>query len=235
MHAEVFDLGAELLHWRRSYPHGAHFGSGLPFERYIATLKFGYDNFLRHHKQDLAKLKPSLHQQYQSRVAMGDRVHWEEAELIVTAVWERMHGNQRQWPADGSPPFTACHAVQKESTHGHRPIEKSIEYLDDEQWERINEVLVGGQEPRIRGNRNQRHFIDAVLWVAHHRECWSNLPSAYGHSHNTYVHFNRWMKLGLWEPVAAILHYTPHARVFADLIRSSCRKTAIRKGAKPTR
>ena len=84
------DLGRELLHWRRSYPDGPYFRSGLEFERYIATFKFGYDTFLLNHGKSSAELQPKLCHQYKDSVAARDRIDWAEAEMIVYATWARL-------------------------------------------------------------------------------------------------------------------------------------------------
>lgn len=84
------DLGRELLHWRLSYPDRPYFKSGLEFERYIATFKFGYDTFLLNHRKSPAELQSKLCHQYKDGVAACDRIDWVEAEMIVAATWERL-------------------------------------------------------------------------------------------------------------------------------------------------
>ena len=84
------DLNGELQHWRRSYPHGPYFKSGLEFERYVATFKFGYDTFLLNHGKCSAELRPRLCHQYKDGVAACDRIDWAEAEMIVSATWARL-------------------------------------------------------------------------------------------------------------------------------------------------
>ena len=84
------EMGQELLHWRRSYPDRPYFKSGLQFERYVATFKFGYDTFLLNHRKSSAELQPRLCQQYKDGVAARDRIDWAEAEMIVSATWARL-------------------------------------------------------------------------------------------------------------------------------------------------
>ena len=84
------DLGRELLHWRRSYPDGPYFKSGLEFERYIATFKFGYDTFVLNYGKRSPELQSKLCHQYKDGVAACDRIDWAEAEMIVSATWARL-------------------------------------------------------------------------------------------------------------------------------------------------
>lgn len=85
------DMVRELLHWRRVYPDRPYFRSGLAFDRYIPTFKFGYETFLPNHGKDAAELFRSLCHQYKDGVRACDRIDWAEAEMIVRATWARMH------------------------------------------------------------------------------------------------------------------------------------------------
>lgn len=85
------DMARELLHWHRTYPDRPYFRSGLEFDRYIPTFKFGYRTFQLNHEKDAAELFSSLCHQYKDGVRACDRIDWIEAEMIVRATWARMH------------------------------------------------------------------------------------------------------------------------------------------------
>lgn len=87
----TLDMVLELLHWRRGYPNSPFFRSGLEFERYVATFKFGYGTFLLNREKNSAgELLPRLCHQYKDGVAACDRIDWAEAEMIVSATWARL-------------------------------------------------------------------------------------------------------------------------------------------------
>lgn len=87
----TLDMVRELLHWRRGYPNSPFFKSGLEFERYVATFKFGYDTFVPNREKNSAEeLLPRLCHQYKDGVAACDRIDWAEAEMIVSATWARL-------------------------------------------------------------------------------------------------------------------------------------------------
>jgi hypothetical protein len=86
----TLDMVRELLHWRRGYPNSPFFKSGLEFERYVATFKFGYDTFLPNREKNPAELLPRLCHLYKDGVAACDRIDWAEAEMIVSATWARL-------------------------------------------------------------------------------------------------------------------------------------------------
>jgi transposase len=77
--------------------------------------------------------------------------------------------------------------------------------LSDEQWLRIADGLPG--KPTDRGGRakDNRRFVEAVLYVARTGCPWRDLPEAFGHWHSVYVRFARWERSGVWHRVAAAL------------------------------
>ena len=47
--------------------------------------------------------------------------------------------------------------------------------------------------------RDNRLFVDAVLWIARTSSPWRDLPDAFGNWNSVYVRFSRWAKQGAWE------------------------------------
>lgn len=75
--------------------------------------------------------------------------------------------------------------------------------LKDEQWERIKDILPGKvTDPGVTGKDN-RLFVEAVLWINRTGSPWRDLDPALGNWHTTYTRFSRWGKKGVWERVAA--------------------------------
>ena len=58
--------------------------------------------------------------------------------------------------------------------------------------------MLGRQgNPGVSG-RNNRLFIEAVLWHISGRSCWSQLPSEFGGWNSVYMRFRRWNQSGCW-------------------------------------
>ena len=73
--------------------------------------------------------------------------------------------------------------------------------LRDDQWERIKDLLPGkASDPGVTAKDN-RLFLEAVLWIARTSSPWRDLPPALGNWHATYTRFSRWGKKGVWERV----------------------------------
>jgi len=73
--------------------------------------------------------------------------------------------------------------------------------LRDDQWERIQDLLPGKVgDPGVTGKDN-RLFVEAVLWIARTGSPWRDLDPALGNWHTTYTRFSRWGKKGVWQRV----------------------------------
>jgi transposase len=70
--------------------------------------------------------------------------------------------------------------------------------LSDSKWERIKNFLPGKAGDRGVTAKDNRRFIEAVLWIARTGSPWRGLPEAFGHWHRVYVRYSRWGKNGVW-------------------------------------
>ena len=78
--------------------------------------------------------------------------------------------------------------------------------LRDDQWERIEQLLPGKASDRGVTAKDNRRFVEAILWVMRTGSPWRDLPAEFGHWHRTYVRFSRWREKGVFERVAHALH-----------------------------
>lgn len=74
--------------------------------------------------------------------------------------------------------------------------------LRDDQWARIEPLLLGKQEDPGFSGRNNRLFIDAVIWRASYRGRWRDMPPEFGKWNTTYIRFKRWNVVGVWRSLA---------------------------------
>ena len=73
--------------------------------------------------------------------------------------------------------------------------------LRDDQWERIKDMLPGKASDRGVTAKDNRLFVEAVLWIARTGSPWRDLDPALGNWHATYTRFSRWGKKGVWQRV----------------------------------
>jgi len=71
--------------------------------------------------------------------------------------------------------------------------------LRDDQWERIAALLPGKATDCGVTAKDNRLFLEAVLWIARTGSPWRDMPREYGHWHRVYVRYNRWSQKGIWQ------------------------------------
>lgn len=77
--------------------------------------------------------------------------------------------------------------------------------LRDDQWRRIEHLLPGKASDPGCTAKDNRLFVEAVLWVMRTGIPWRDLPPELGNWHSTYVRFSRWRDTGVWERMAGEL------------------------------
>jgi len=73
--------------------------------------------------------------------------------------------------------------------------------LTPEQWKHIQPLCAGKASDVGRTARDNRLFINAVLFIARSGCAWRDLPERYGKWNSVYQRFNRWAKQGRWEAI----------------------------------
>lgn len=76
--------------------------------------------------------------------------------------------------------------------------------LSDRQWSKLSEILT---ELRGRGRpaKDDRNFIEAVLWIHRTGAPWRDLPTEFGPWKTVYNRFDRWSKQGRWRKIFDLL------------------------------
>lgn len=73
--------------------------------------------------------------------------------------------------------------------------------LRDDQWERIKDVLPG-REGHVGGTaRDNRLFVEAVLYRYRAGIAWRDLPERFGDFRVIHTRHTRWSKSGVWQKV----------------------------------
>ncbi|WP_298718161.1 IS5 family transposase [uncultured Oceanisphaera sp.] len=73
--------------------------------------------------------------------------------------------------------------------------------LSDDQWVRIKDLLPGKASDCGVTAKDNRLFVEAVLWMARTGAPWRDLPESFGHWHRVYVRYNRWSHKGVWTQI----------------------------------
>ena len=71
--------------------------------------------------------------------------------------------------------------------------------ISDQIWERLSPHLPGRAGAWGGNARDNRQFVNAVLWILRTGAPWRDLPPDYGSWSNTHRRFIRWRDKGIWE------------------------------------
>jgi len=77
--------------------------------------------------------------------------------------------------------------------------------LRDDQWERIKDLLPGRVGYVGVTARDNRLFVEAVLYRYRAGIPWRDLPERFGDPIKIHTRFSRWAKSGVWARVFAVL------------------------------
>src|ERR1700722_12342990 len=70
--------------------------------------------------------------------------------------------------------------------------------LSDVQWDRISGLIIGRPDQQGSTGRNNRMFVEGVLWIVRTGSPWRDLPEAFGEWNSVFRRFSRWSAKGIW-------------------------------------
>ncbi len=70
--------------------------------------------------------------------------------------------------------------------------------LSDGQWSRISLHIIGNERTRGISGRDNRMFVEGVLWIVRTGSPWRDLPAAFGEWNSVFRRFRRWSCKGIW-------------------------------------
>jgi transposase len=108
--------------------------------------------------------------------------------------------------------------------------------IEDGPWQRIKDFLPGqAGDPGVTAKDNRR-FINAVLWIAKTGAPWRDLPERFGPWGSVGKRFDRWAKKGVWKRVFEALQDPDLEGMILDstVVRAHPH-AAGQKGGKPMR
>ena len=77
--------------------------------------------------------------------------------------------------------------------------------ISDAVWQKVAPLLPGKASDRGVTARDNRLFLEAVLWRVRAGAPWRDLPGEFGRWNSVFQRFRRWVRLGVFERVFACL------------------------------
>lgn len=105
--------------------------------------------------------------------------------------------------------------------------------LRDEQWERIAPHIIGDERSRGTSGRDNRMFVEGVLWVARTGSPWRDLPEVFGAWNSVFRRFSRWSAKGVWDRAFAAMADDPdfeYLIIDSTIVRAHQHAAGAKKG-----
>jgi len=81
--------------------------------------------------------------------------------------------------------------------------------LSEPQWSKVEGFLPGRADTVGVTAKNNRVFVNGVLWVLRSGAHWKHMPAEYGNWKSAHKRFTRWAKAGIWERIFKVLLTDP--------------------------
>jgi transposase len=70
--------------------------------------------------------------------------------------------------------------------------------LSDVAWERMAPLIIGRPDQKGSTGRDNRMFVEGVLWIVRTGSPWRDLPEVFGDWNSVFRRFSRWSIKGVW-------------------------------------
>ncbi len=107
--------------------------------------------------------------------------------------------------------------------------------LSDGQWEQLRDLVPGKEGDPGATGRDNRLFVEAVLWIARTSAPWRDLPRDFGHWNSVWKRFSRWSEKGIWDRLFNALADDPdfeYVIVDGTIVRVHQHGTGAKRGLK---
>src|SRR5881409_4049653 len=103
----------------------------------------------------------------------------------------------------------------------------------DQRWERIAQYIIGNERTRGSSGRNNRMFVEGVLWIVRTGSPWRDLPEVFGDWNSVWRRFSRWSEKGVWWRIFAAMSDDPdfeYLIVDSTIVRAHQHASGPKKG-----
>ncbi|NND41839.1 MAG: IS5 family transposase [Silicimonas sp.] len=106
--------------------------------------------------------------------------------------------------------------------------------LSDADWERISGLIIGRPDQKGSTGRNNRMFVEGVLWIVRTGSPWRDLPEAFGEWNSVFRRFSRWSDKGVWQRIFEAMSDDPdfeYLIVDSTIVRAHQHASGAKGGA----
>jgi transposase len=103
--------------------------------------------------------------------------------------------------------------------------------LSDAQWAKMEPLCLGKPGDPGRRGKDNRLFVEAVLWIVRTGSPWRDLPPSFGHRNSTFTRFRDWANAGVFQRLFDAVSDDPDME-YAMVLPPSSRSIAMDKAQK---
>jgi transposase len=81
--------------------------------------------------------------------------------------------------------------------------------FEDEQWKKISGLIIGRPDQNGSTGRDNRMFVEGVLWIVRTGSPWRDLPEVFGEWNSVFQRFSRWSAKEVWQRIFEALSDDP--------------------------
>src|ERR1700757_3316236 len=105
--------------------------------------------------------------------------------------------------------------------------------LTDAQWAKMEPLCLGKRSDPGRSGKDNRLFVEAVLWIVRTGSPWRDLPKAFGDWNSVFRRFSRWSTKGVWWRIFEAMSDDPdfeYLIVDSTIVRAHQHAAGAKKG-----
>ncbi|QHO77792.1 IS5/IS1182 family transposase [Bradyrhizobium sp. CCBAU 051011] len=106
--------------------------------------------------------------------------------------------------------------------------------LSDAAWERMAPLIIGRPDQKGSTGRDNRMFVEGVLWIVRTGSPWRDLPEAFGDWNSVFRRFSRWSIKGVWWRIFEAMSDDPdfeYLIVDSTIVRAHQHAAGAKKGS----
>ena len=107
--------------------------------------------------------------------------------------------------------------------------------LSNEQWNKMSGLIIGRPDQRGSTGRNNRMFVEGVLWIVRTGSPWRDLPEAFGEWNSVFRRFSRWSRKGVWQRMFEAMSNDPdfeYLIINSTIVRAHQHASGAKRGLK---
>jgi len=105
--------------------------------------------------------------------------------------------------------------------------------LSEGGWDRISGLIIGRPDQKGSTGRDNRMFVEGVLWIVRTGSPWRDLPDVFGDWNSVFRRFSRWSQKGVWRRIFDAMSDDPdfeYLIVDSTIVRAHQHASGAKKG-----